>query len=140
MTTPTSTERPDSSLARDLIYAGRYYLLSRRGLLILATVLIVAGAASSWSWLVAAGIAPILIALLPCAVMCGLGLCMHKSRGNSHASDSAQSHHSGVQTKGLSAPLRGSQPSSCCDEPADGKDATSSKKISQIKNRRGPDA
>ena len=30
----------------------------------------------SWGWLVAAGIAPILLAAAPCAAMCALGLCM----------------------------------------------------------------
>ena len=138
MTTPTSTERPDTSLARDLIYAGRYYLLSRRGLLILATILIVAGAASNWSWLVATGIAPILFAVLPCAVMCGLGLCMHKFFGNSHASESSQSRDSNVQTIGLSAPLKGSEPSSCCDKPADMTALPASKNSPPLDERRDP--
>ena len=28
-----------------------------------------------WEWLVAAGLAPLLVAVLPCAAMCALGLC-----------------------------------------------------------------
>jgi hypothetical protein len=36
-----------------------------------------------WSWLVAIGVAPLLLAMAPCAAMCGLGLCMHRiSRGS----------------------------------------------------------
>lgn len=35
-----------------------------------------AGLALNWGWLAAVGVAPILIALLPCAAMCALGLCM----------------------------------------------------------------
>jgi hypothetical protein len=55
--------------------AGR--LLRRpRGLIGLAIVLIVVGAAFNWSWLVAAGVAPIILATAPCLVMCALGLCM----------------------------------------------------------------
>lgn len=37
----------------------------------LAVGLLGAGLALNWNWLVAAGIAPLLVALAPCAVMCG---------------------------------------------------------------------
>lgn len=73
MTMPTTTERRD---ARDLIYAARYYLARSRVLLILATIAIVAGLVLNWNWLVAAGLAPILISTLPCLVMCVFGVCM----------------------------------------------------------------
>lgn len=59
----------------------------RRGLLILAAVIITAGLAMNWSWLAAIGVAPIIIALAPCAIMCGLGLCMMCRSGNSCSSD-----------------------------------------------------
>ena len=78
---PESTSE-DTSLARDIVAALRYWLstlrfrLGTRGLIILATVVIGAGLALNWSWLVAIGLAPILLAVLPCAVMCALGLCM----------------------------------------------------------------
>jgi hypothetical protein len=32
--------------------------------------------AGGWGWLVAAGVAPIILTILPCAVTCGLGLCV----------------------------------------------------------------
>lgn len=38
-------------------------------------------AAANWSWLVASGIAAVLLSALPCLVMCGLGLCMHRFGG-----------------------------------------------------------
>lgn len=76
MTTPTTTQRPDSSLARDLFAAARYYLGRPRVLLILATIMIVTGLVFNWSWLVAAGVAPILISVLPCLIMCAVGACM----------------------------------------------------------------
>lgn len=76
MTTPTTTERQDSSLTRDLIHAARHYLGRPRVLLILATIAIVAGLVFNWSWLVAIGLAPILISTLPCLVMCAFGVCM----------------------------------------------------------------
>jgi hypothetical protein len=33
---------------------------------------------SRWDWLAAAGLAPIILAVLPCVVMCALGVCMHR--------------------------------------------------------------
>ena len=59
------------------------YLGGQRGLIFLAIGIAVAGAALNWSWLVAAGVAPILLAILPCAAMCALGLCMNKAGSNS---------------------------------------------------------
>jgi hypothetical protein len=67
------------------------YLGNRWLLLVMATVAIVGGVALNWGWLVAAGIAPILLSLLPCVVMCGLGLCAHKLISRSGASHPAQS-------------------------------------------------
>lgn len=71
------------SLTRDLLHAAHYYLSGRRGLLILAGLAVIAGLVLNWSWLVAAGIAPILISVLPCVAMCALGLCMNKASGKS---------------------------------------------------------
>lgn len=83
MTTPRSTERAETPLTQDLIYAARYYLGGRRGLLALAALPIAAGLALNWSWLAAAGIAPILISVLPCLAMCAVGLCMNRGSGKS---------------------------------------------------------
>jgi len=68
---------------RDFISVARYHLRGRRGLLALAVVALVAGAALNWSWLVAAGVAPLLLGALPCVAMCALGLCMNKMSGRS---------------------------------------------------------
>lgn len=76
MTTPTTTEQRGSSLTRELFHAARYYLWRPRVLLTLATIAIVAGLVFNWSWLVAAGLAPILISTLPCLIMCAFGVCM----------------------------------------------------------------
>src|SRR3546814_4216527 len=85
MTSPRLTGPSETTLTQDLLYAGRYYLGGRRGLLILAAVAIVAGLALNWSWLVAVGIAPILLGVLPCLAMCALGLCMHHAASKSCA-------------------------------------------------------
>jgi hypothetical protein len=81
---PPSAER---SLGRDVLHAVRYYLGGRRGLLALAAIVAVAGLAFNWSLLVAAGIAPLLIAALPCAAMCALGLCVSRITGRSCSTD-----------------------------------------------------
>ena len=59
------------------------YLGNRKILAVLAVALVGAGLALNWGWLAAAGIAPILLALAPCAAMCALGLCMSKMGGKS---------------------------------------------------------
>jgi hypothetical protein len=83
MTTTKSSQRIERSLARDWFYAARYYLGGRRGLLITAALVIAGKLALNWSWLVAAGIAPLLIGVLPCVAMCALGLCMRNMGGQS---------------------------------------------------------
>src|SRR3546814_10704223 len=88
MTTPRSRETTATSLSQDLLYMTRYYLGGRRGLLILAGLVLAAGLVLNWSWLVAVGIAPILIAVLPCVAMCALGLCMSRAgRSEEHTSE-----------------------------------------------------
>src|SRR3546814_11339425 len=73
----------ETPLSRDLLHAARYYLGGRKGLIALAVVIAIAGAALNWSWLVAAGFVPLLLGALPCLAMCALGLCMNKLAGQS---------------------------------------------------------
>lgn len=54
----------------------RTYWGGRRGLLVLGGAALTLGIGLNWGWLAAAGVTPILLALLPCAAMCALGLCM----------------------------------------------------------------
>jgi len=87
----TSTEAKnaqDLSLAQTTVALLRYYLGGRRGLIVLTVIALGAGLILNWSWLVAAGIAPLLLALAPCAAMCALGICMNKMGGKSGASQS----------------------------------------------------
>jgi hypothetical protein len=71
------------SLGSTAMALARHYLGGRRGLIALAVIALGAGLISSWGWLVAAGIAPLLLALAPCAAMCALGLCPGKMGGKS---------------------------------------------------------
>tara|TARA_R110001599_G_scaffold222239_1_gene421223 strand:+ start:465 stop:635 length:171 start_codon:yes stop_codon:yes gene_type:complete len=50
-------------------------------------MLIGGGMALNWGWLAAVGAAPLILALAPCAVMCGLGLCMKGGAGKTCAKD-----------------------------------------------------
>lgn len=49
----------------------------------LAAIAFAGGLALNWNWLVAVGVAPLLLSALPCVAMCALGLCM--SRGGSRS-------------------------------------------------------
>jgi len=50
----------------------------RAALLGLALAAAAAGLYFGWDWVAAAGLAPIVLALAPCAAMCALGLCAHR--------------------------------------------------------------
>lgn len=78
----------------------RHYFRGRRGLIVLAVIILAVAAFFNWSWLVAAGLAPLLLALAPCAAMCALGLCMNKTGGTSCAKD-VKSGNPSVDTKPL---------------------------------------
>jgi hypothetical protein len=77
--------------ARDFGQVTRRYLTGWRGLILLAIVALAAGLVLSWSWLVAAGIAPLLISMLPCVAMCALGLCMNRRGGRSCSAEDTSS-------------------------------------------------
>lgn len=73
--------KPDATLPRDILYALRYYLGGRRVLVPAAIAIVGGGLLLNWGWLVAVGAAPLLLALLPCAAMCALGMCMNHGKG-----------------------------------------------------------
>ncbi len=85
-TVPESTPPTQAPLWREGLHIARYYLGNRWVLLAFGSGVLIVGAALNWSWLVAAGVAPILLALAPCAVMCALGLCAMKMTGGSNGS------------------------------------------------------
>ncbi len=98
--TPLKAPRADDlSLGRDILAASKYGVyrlrsrLGTRGLVILGAAVIAAGLALNWTWLVAIGVAPLLLTALPCIAMCALGVCVMpkgaKSRGNHEAADDA---------------------------------------------------
>lgn len=57
------------------------WLTRRRLLFVGAATVVGGGMVLNWGWLTAIGFAPVLVSLVPCAVMCGLGLCMKGGSG-----------------------------------------------------------
>ena len=75
----------ETSLSGDVVRYIRYQLRGRRGLIVGIVALGLPGLWIGWPWLVVAGVAPILIALAPCAIMCGFGLCAMKASSGAKA-------------------------------------------------------
>jgi hypothetical protein len=101
MISPETAGATRSSLAQDWLHALRYWLRGPRGLAALALSALTIGAALNWSWFVELGVAPLLLTVLPCAVMCGLGLCMNKMTGSSCSTSSSAADHPGTPTPKL---------------------------------------
>jgi hypothetical protein len=93
MTPPETTSPIQPSLLRDWLDALRYWLRGRRGVGVLVVSAVVIGGALNWTWLVAAGIAPLLLAVLPCAAMCALGLCASRMTGGSCSTSQSTTDH-----------------------------------------------
>lgn len=81
-----TTKAGERSLPQTVMALLRHYLGGRRNLMILAVAVLGIGAYFNWGWLVAAGVAPLLLALAPCAAMCALGLCMMPGKSNATGS------------------------------------------------------
>jgi hypothetical protein len=77
-----------SATVRAARAAGRFLLADRRRVFFVAVAALGLGLALNWSWLVAAGIAPLIVGMLPCAAMCAVGLCMGGSGNRSCAKES----------------------------------------------------
>lgn len=82
---------PDTSLTRDIGRYVRYQLRGWRGMIAAAVVLAAPALWFGWPWLVAAGLAPLLIAMAPCAVMCAVGACSMGKSCRKSETDSAES-------------------------------------------------
>lgn len=80
------TKTDELSLTRTLLGLLRHYVAGRWALIALALAAAI-GLYSSWGWLAAVGVAPILVAIAPCATMCALGLCASKLGGKSCSAD-----------------------------------------------------
>lgn len=77
----------------------RRYAGNRRVLVLLALLVVGAGLALNWSWLVAAGIAPVVLLLAPCAAMCALGMCGRNTRDQASGDTAKLGAEAGTEPK-----------------------------------------
>ena len=84
-----ATKTPVTNPMQNLFSLLRGKLGGRNGLIALAVLAVGGGLFLNWGWLVAAGLAPLILGVLPCLAMCALGLCASKMMGGkSSGSDS----------------------------------------------------
>ena len=139
MTTSEAT-KAESSLGRAVLYAARYYLGNRWSLLALVGLAVIIGLSfGGWGWLVAIGAAPIVLSLLPCVVMCGLGVCTmcrsNKSQSEaSHDASAAAASSAPLTTAKIDQPSFGS--SSCCQGDAVEAQAPQAKQVQSVDQQR----
>lgn len=94
-----ATPAPETSLGQDVLGLLKHWLGGRRGLLVLGLLAAAGGLWLGWPTLAAAGLAPLVLLLLPCAAMCALGLCM--KGGQSADSKSGNTGGAGASARQL---------------------------------------
>lgn len=80
--------RPTHSSHDPLSRIGEW--INQRRRLLGSAAVVALGLALGWNWLAAAGVLPILVAMLPCALM--MGMCMRGSKSSTDASATASSN------------------------------------------------
>jgi hypothetical protein len=139
MTDIRSGEPSAPSLTREALYAVRYYLGNRWGLIGLIVFAAAVGLYfGGWGWLVAAGLAPIILSTLPCLIMCGLGVCM-MCKGQKQSTLSRDAADAGTPSVGLAAAKvdgRSAGASSCCHEQTDDAQSPPITQLQSIKETR----
>lgn len=88
-----ATPAPETSLGQDILALLKHWLGGRRRLLMLGLAAVAGGLWLGWPTLVAAGVAPLLLGVLPCVAMCALGLCM---KGGGQSCDSKKGDTGGA--------------------------------------------
>jgi hypothetical protein len=95
------TGRPEAVQSGDLPTTQRRlrsWILSPQGLAVTGIAAAVVGLTLSWSWVVALGMAPLVLALGPCLIMCALGLCMNMRNHADKPSVKSSAPEGGLQS------------------------------------------
>jgi hypothetical protein len=79
----------ETTLTQDIGSYLRHQLRGWRGLIAAAVIFAAPALWFGWPWLVAAGLAPLILVMAPCAVMCAAGLCMNRAGKKPDAGSSA---------------------------------------------------
>ena len=137
MTVANPTESAEVPLSRLGLNLARYYLGNRSALLVLGAGVLLAGIGLNWSWLVAAGIAPILLSTLPCLVMCALGVCMlcRSSEKQTAARDAADAATSSAPLAIAKMDNPAASAATCCHEHINEAEAPPVKQLESISER-----
>lgn len=116
-----SPQPVQTSLASGLLAYARFHLRNRFVLLAITAGVIGFSAYFSWGWLVAAGIAPLLLTLAPCAAMCALGMCTMGGKSKiapairfDDSADSAGKIAVGTVSPNPDSPATGKDKGNCC--------------------------
>jgi hypothetical protein len=119
MTLP-QTASVDARRKSDWRAFARQYLTNRWVLVSLGILAIALGLFfGGWGWLVAAGLAPIILSTLPCLVMCGLGVCMMCRSGPKQTTASHDVTDTSTSSAALATTARDNSPTSatsCCQD------------------------
>lgn len=97
-----ATNTPSSSAGYCATAASGWWFASRKILLAALAAVVLGGAAAfgGWDWLVATGVALLLLSVLACLVTCGLDLCKNRMRtgggGRADQGDGTASPHTDV--------------------------------------------
>lgn len=71
------------SKAQQVVNAVWPFISTRKARIVLLLGIVAIGMVFNWGWFVAAGLAPIILGILPCAAMCAMGLCMQPGKEGS---------------------------------------------------------
>lgn len=103
MKTSAATKTPAVNPMQNLFSLLRERVGGKNGLIAVAILAVGGGLVLNWSWLVAAGIAPVILGILPCVAMCALGLCANKMIGGKSSCSSSETPPKTAETTGPSA-------------------------------------
>jgi hypothetical protein len=95
-----SEQHPTSS-AQKAINAVWPFIGTKKARLFLILGIVATGMFFNWGWFVAAGIAPLILGVLPCAAMCALGLCMRPGKDGSCSNSSGQKPKQDIDSNDL---------------------------------------
>ncbi len=90
MKTSEATKIQETNPLQNFAAVLREKFSGKNGLIAAAVLVIGGGMILNWGWLVAAGLAPLILGILPCAAMCALGLCANKMMGGKSSCSSSE--------------------------------------------------